>query len=567
MRPSLWRVCALTLIALGIAFVCYQPTIPAQDDFGVHFTVPAGAPGSILVTSVDRNSQAERAGIRRGDTIEYGDTAYERAEVLYATPGSRVTVVVNGHPVTMIAHNPTSVGLPLATIVIRLAFLFVAALLAWRRPEDSAARALVVFLWCFGLAIAMSNGVLATPLLSLVVLQFGSAILFLAGTGAAAVFAARFPTGVALPTPRFLARLCVFLVVLSAIALVATEWLPRTSATVSILYFALRLLFTGIALLVIATLIVAYVQGEPAERPRRRWLFLILGLGLLAPLIDVIVQLVFGLQRWVDALSQIPLGFLPIGLAYIILRHRVIDVGFVLNRAVVYGVVSVIVVGIFVIVETLMGKYVESHSHIGSVAVQLAVALVLGFSVRAIHTRVDRFVDTVFFRERHEAESAMRDFAFDAPYITEASVLLRRCVEIVRKHAHASNAAVWLRNETLYEQAEGTFKQSSVDENDPAIVAMRARRGVAELQSLHSSLPGTLAFPMIVRGQLVGMLLCGPKNEEETYAPDERETLGTVAASVAHALDGLRVTELEQTVERLLAGRAGGATQGAMGTF
>jgi GAF domain-containing protein len=84
---------------------------------------------------------------------------------------------------------------------------------------------------------------------------------------------------------------------------------------------------------------------------------------------------------------------------------------------------------------------------------------------------------------------------------------------------------------------------------------------------MHSALPGLLAFPMIIRGQLIGMLLCGPKTEDDTYAPDERDALSAVAMAVGHALDGLRVTELEQTVERLLAGQPGAATQGAMGTF
>jgi hypothetical protein len=66
---------------------------------------------------------------------------------------------------------------------------------------------------------------------------------------------------------------------------------------------------------------------------------------------------------------------------------------------------------------------------------------------------------------------------------------------------------------------------------------------------------------MIVRGQLAGILVCG----DEAYAPDERDALAEVAVAVGQALHGLRVTELERTVERLL--RGGGATQGAMGTF
>jgi hypothetical protein len=359
----------------------------------------------------------------------------------------------------------------------------------------------------------------------------------------------------------------VVLAVLTAAAVIVGEWLPNSGSAISFLNFGFQLAFIAIGALVVATLVVAYRQGELWEKQRRRWVFLMLGVGMAGPLIDVIVQQTIGFQKWIDDITLLPLGIMPLGLAYVILRHRIIDVGFVLNRAVVYGGVSIIIVGVFLIVETLMAKYVEAHSHVGSLAVQLAVALILGFSVRFIHARVDRFVDTVFFRERHEAESAMRDFAFDAPYITEAGVLLRRCVDVVRKYAHAADAGVWLREDTNYSQAEGTFVPASVDENDPAIVAMRSRRVIAELHSLQSSLPGTLGFPMIVRGELIGMLLCGPKVEDETYAPDERDALSLVATGVAHALDGLRIADLEQTVERLLAGRPGGATQGAMGTF
>jgi GAF domain-containing protein len=187
--------------------------------------------------------------------------------------------------------------------------------------------------------------------------------------------------------------------------------------------------------------------------------------------------------------------------------------------------------------------------------------------VSFIHKRVDRLVDTIFFRKRHEAEARLRDFALDAPYMTDGSVLLRRCVELVRTCAETNDAAVWLRDGSRYTQAEGTFAGAIVDENDAAIVAMRARHVVAELQPLRSTLPGVLGFPMTVRGQLVGVLLCGAKVEDETYAPDERESLAGVATAVAQALDGLRVTRLEETVERLLARHPESATQGAMGTF
>ena len=567
MKPALWRVLWLLLIAAAVAFVFYEITLPQRDDYGMRFDVTRGQPGNIRVLGVEPRSAAARAGIHAGDSIAYGDSAIERARTAYATGGTRVTVTVNGtRRVTMIARHVPPLGVQWPVLFVRLAFLSIAALLAWRRPEDPAARALVVFLWCYGLALSMANGLLPTPLLTLVVLQIGGGVLFIAGTAAAAAFAARFPSGTARRLPRTLAVSAQALAAFSALALVLFEWLPRSSNMVSLLNFAFLSSFIVIALLVVATLVAAYVQGAPSERQRRRWMFFFLGLGLCGLLLDLVVQAIFGLQRWADQFVLLPIGILPIGLAYIILRHRVIDVGFVLNRAVVYTGVSLFVVGIFVIVETLLAKYVENVSHLESTALQLAVALVLGFSIRFIHARVDRVVDTLMFRERHEADLAMRNFAHDAAYMTDASALLERCIAVVTEHAQAAAAGVWLREDDgRYVRAAGTLAEVEAGENDPAVLAMRARRAIVDLHKAASALPGVLAFPMIVRGQLTGILVCGAKSGDEAYAPDEREALAAVAAAVGQALDGLRVTELERTVERLL--RAGGATQGAMGTF
>jgi GAF domain-containing protein len=309
-----------------------------------------------------------------------------------------------------------------------------------------------------------------------------------------------------------------------------------------------------IALLVVAILIVAYVQGAPAERQRRRWVFFFIGVGLTAVGVELGVIASIGYVWAVDIATLPFVAAVPCGLAYAILRHRVIDIGFVLNRAVVYTGVSIIVVGIFVIVETLLGKYVENTSHVTSVAVQLAVALALGFSIRFVHARVDRFVDSVLFRERHLAEAAIHTFAHEASYITDADVLLSRTVKTVERYAKARGAGVWMADGAIYRPQAHTFAVApDVDENDPAVLSMRARRVNVHVRECESALPGTLAFPMIVRGELLGILVCGPKPDDEGYDPDEESALASLAASAGHALDAIEVRELRRRVQALTA--------------
>ncbi|MBC5798634.1 MAG: hypothetical protein GIX03_16425 [Candidatus Eremiobacteraeota bacterium] len=57
---------------------------------------------------------------------------------------------------------------------------------------------------------------------------------------------------------------------------------------------------------------------------------------------------------------------------------------------------------------------------------------------------------------------------------------------------------------------------------------------------------------MIARGQLVGVLACGPKQDGETPAPDERAVLATLAQAAGIAFDTLRTNALRSAVDRAL---------------
>lgn len=82
---------------------------------------------------------------------------------------------------------------------------------------------------------------------------------------------------------------------------------------------------------------------------------------------------------------------------------------------------------------------------------------------------------------------------------------------------------------------------------------VRVRRVSVDLTGSDSALPGALALPMIVRGELTGILVCGAKPNDETYAPDERDVLATLAGSAGSALDAIEVRDLRRRFETLRA--------------
>jgi hypothetical protein len=231
----------------------------------------------------------------------------------------------------------------------------------------------------------------------------------------------------------------------------------------------------------------------------------------------------------------------------------VLDIGFVVNRAVVYTCVSVVVVGAFILFEWLLGHVVETNSR-ASTILQLIAALALGLSVRFIHARVDRYVDDLFFRDRHLAEAAIRRFAHETGLITDEDVLVHRTAEVAQRNARLTGAAFYARLKNRYVPLHSSFDATpqDLDENDAAILDMRTFHNPVDVHA-DSRVPGAAAFPMVVRGALAGFLACGEKTTHEALAPDEHDALRVLARDAGIALDSLRITRIEQELGYLTA--------------
>ncbi len=148
-----------------------------------------------------------------------------------------------------------------------------------------------------------------------------------------------------------------------------------------------------------------------------------------------------------------------------------------------------------------------------------------------------------------ENEMAMRDFARQVLFITEARTIGDRTVETVCERTTAAWSAMYMRDDAGKHYALGAHcgdyvPPLSVSENDAAIVAMRTDHGIVE-QLKGSAFDEALVLPLFARGRVMGFLVCGPKSVNESYAPDERDALSQIARGVAAAFDSVRLAELE----------------------
>lgn len=305
----------------------------------------------------------------------------------------------------------------------------------------------------------------------------------------------------------------------------------------------------GIALSAIANLFVTAVAAlavsgtPPQERARAAWLLLPLPVSLLGGF--AIQNFSSLINSWYLLLVAFVGGSLVVLLgaflvSYALFSRRIFDAGFLISRTIVVSAVSLIVVTAFVLLEWALGALLTDASHATGLLANGALALALGLSLRFIHRRVDHFVDTVMFRKRHEDERALRNFSKEAAFVTTRDALLDRTMECVREHTDASAVAILLDDGGTY-RAVRRLGETTVetDANDAAILALKATHAPLDPHAYTTTLAADLALPMVARGQLLGVLLCGQRDSGEAYAPDEIEALREVAHGVGSALGAL----------------------------
>ncbi len=553
------RKLLLAVFCLSLTVIVYRGWLTAHGG-STGMTLQYSSGGTTI--RVAPGSAAYRAGLRTGDSVDLGalpNTArYRLHEGVVA--GERFVVPLRsgaGLRMVPLVAKPSMAGQIDWFIIAGTAWLVLfGALLAWRRSDNAPARTLALLLLSSpSLIMLQAENGFYTPWIGVDLAANALSSLTNLSTALLATYAMLFR----LPHPST-RRTLAALAYASGIAWIAFTFIAMERAWIGLapppqarfVLIAASCLFSWLCALVTAR------QSTGEQRVRVAWVTASLGITYVVEVAYILARFIapaFGV-RFGEVALDVAYFLAPVGLWCSLLNRRVLDIGFALNRAAVFTGVSVVIVGIFVLVEWALSEWFSSASHTTNLAISAVLALALGLSVRAIHTRVDRVLDAVFFTKRHEDEQAIRTLAREAAYITDPQVLLSRIVAVLEEHADATSAQVLLD--------DGAGHYGGVSENDPAIVRLRATQKVLDLHDVQSAIAGEFAYPMLARGRLVGLLVLGPKRSGESYAPDESDAIAQLAHDAGAALDVLgtkagvahdnALVRLQESSEAILAG-------------
>jgi hypothetical protein len=142
-------------------------------------------------------------------------------------------------------------------------------------------------------------------------------------------------------------------------------------------------------------------------------------------------------------------GF-PISVGIAMARYRLYDIDVVINRSLVYGLLSAMLVTFYFagvatsqsIFRALTGQ--EQQPQFAVVVSTLAIAALFN----PLRRRIQAFVDRRFFRSRYDARKTLEEFSSRLREETDLEVLNDELVGVVAETMQPAHVSLWLRPET-----------------------------------------------------------------------------------------------------------------------
>jgi hypothetical protein len=316
-----------------------------------------------------------------------------------------------------------------------------------------------------------------------------------------------------------------------------------------------------LAAFVFAGLILAknVVMATPSNRQRLAFV----AIGTFASFVAYAVYYIPGVPFAVGQVVGFAVVLMPICIAYAVFRLRVLDVNFVLNRALVFGLLSVGVIAFVSVLDWFFSRVVA----LGRLAIGLELLLTIGigFLLDRINHWVEGLVETVFFRRRRIAEKQLRRAASALPYATDETAIIDGLVQVPVDAIDLAAAALYrqaadgARYEGVATARQTPIAPPGFTANDLLVRMLLADGNIVWLDDLRSHLDAenasiyTLAVPVTVRHELVSFTLYGGHANGAQLDPDEVELLEELAREAARAYDHVEAERARVRYTRLLA--------------
>jgi two-component system NarL family sensor kinase len=281
----------------------------------------------------------------------------------------------------------------------------------------------------------------------------------------------------------------------------------------------------SLVLVPVAALVVRFRRATGEERQQFKWVAYAAAVLTAA---FVVVSLWPDLDPSLVGRALFLVGFtaVPAAVGIAILKYRLYDIDLIINRTLVYGALTTIVVGLYALVVGGIGTLLQAR---GNLLVSLLGVGLVAVLFAPLKEWLQRGVNHLLYGERDEPYSVVSRLGARVRATDTPEAVLPAIVETVAEALKLPHAAIKLRQE------DGGFVTA-------------AAHG--------APLGKPLVLPLSYGTEVVGQLVLSPRAPGEPFDPADRRLLDGVAHHAEAAVYAARLTsDLQRSRERLVTAR------------
>jgi signal transduction histidine kinase len=215
----------------------------------------------------------------------------------------------------------------------------------------------------------------------------------------------------------------------------------------------------------------------------------------------------------------------PLSIVVAILKHRLYDIDLIINRTLVYGVLTASIVGVYV---AIVGGLAELLQTRGSLLASLLATGLVAVLFAPWRDRLQRGVNRLMYGERDDPYGVLSRLGQRLEATLEPHAVLPAVAETVAHALKLPHVTIELKRGEQYE----TVAEYGRPAGEP------------------------LRLPLVYGTETVGRIVLSPRSPGESFTPADRRLLDDLARQAGIAAYAVRLTtELQRSRERLVATR------------
>lgn len=225
-----------------------------------------------------------------------------------------------------------------------------------------------------------------------------------------------------------------------------------------------------------------------------------------------------------------PIAFIPMSLAVAVMRYRLWDIDIIINRTVVYTILSALVIIIYILI---VGSLSAVFHRGGNLVWPLVATGVVAVSFHTMMDLIQRTINRVMFGNRDEPYVVLERLSRQFEPVLIVDEVLPAIVQTIAQTLRLPFAAITLRQQNKYILA-AVYPDMLTDPPQESV------------QSI----------PLVYQSETIGQLLVAPRDRGDILSPRDLKLLETIARQASIAAYNVRLTaDLQRSRQALVTAR------------